>query len=254
MHADPVSPSGAFVDGLLNPALPQPETIKGRSTKRYAVYRNNVTISLIRAMEANFPITQRLLGEQYFSGLAREFVQKHPPQSPLIFHYGDAFSAFLKAQDDLSDYPYLSDIAQLEQQIRQSYHEADADVLSATDLTQIDQQDLMDARFVRHPAMALLQSQYAVLTIYNANANADAKSVKDINIGECVLITRAQHDVELYHLEPSQFVFFQSLASAATLGEATNSAFQTHEDFDLTGAIGLLLSSHSFQSVDIKKD
>ena len=111
---DERSVEAAFAAGLLNPAAPVPLHVKGQAVRRFAVYRNNVTVGLVRALEANFPAIRSLLGEMYFAGLAREFVQAHPPRSPLRFHYGEGFAAFMAAQDDLAPYPYLADVARLE--------------------------------------------------------------------------------------------------------------------------------------------
>ena len=52
--------SSAFCAALLDPDLERPAGLTGSPNgnvgKRYAVYRNNVTISLISAMEANFSL------------------------------------------------------------------------------------------------------------------------------------------------------------------------------------------------------
>ena len=103
-----------FAAGLLDPQHPVPLLVKGQIARRYAVYRNNVTVGLIRALEANFPVVRRLLGEEYFAGFARDFAQGHPPQSPLMFQYGADFPAVLERAEDLASYPYLADVARLE--------------------------------------------------------------------------------------------------------------------------------------------
>ncbi len=36
--------------------------------RRFAVYRNNVAVGLIRALEARFPVTRRLVGDAFFRG------------------------------------------------------------------------------------------------------------------------------------------------------------------------------------------
>jgi hypothetical protein len=136
----------AFAAGLLNPAAPVPPHVKGQAVRRYAVYRNNVTVGLVRALEANFPAIRRLLGEAYFAGLARAFAQAHPPRSPLLFHYGANFPAYLAAQDDLAAYPYLADVARLEQLWRRAYHAADAPTLAPEELAGLDEAAMADLR------------------------------------------------------------------------------------------------------------
>jgi hypothetical protein len=253
MRADPASPAGAFVQGLLNPNAPVPQTVAGRKPRRYAVYRNNVTVSLIRAMESNFPVVRRLLGEQYFAGLAREFVQQHPPKSPLMFQYGAAFGDFLKTEEDLANYPYLCDVAILEQQMRLSYHEADAPTLPATLLTQISEDELMDATFAPHPAMAVIESNFAIHSICRANQGDLAEPVDDVAKAETVLIVRPKYEVELHFLDSAQSAFLGSLSAGRTLGASADAAFEVCEDFDLPTAISLLLRPGVFQSIQTKK-
>ena len=42
--------------------------------RRFAVYRNNVAAGLIRALEARFPVTRRLVGDDFFRAMAGGFV------------------------------------------------------------------------------------------------------------------------------------------------------------------------------------
>ena len=78
-----------FTEALLQPDAPVPQNVvdpKGRiAPKRFAVYRNNVTVSLVEALKATFPAVVALVGEAFFAEMARQFVRKTPPQSPLMF-------------------------------------------------------------------------------------------------------------------------------------------------------------------------
>jgi hypothetical protein len=253
VQADPASARGQFTKGLLNPAAPVPASVKGGAVRRYGVYRNNVTVGLTRAMEANFPVVRRLLGEEYFEGFAREFVQSHPPRSPLMFEYGAEFGAALEAADDLAQFPYLGDVARLEQHVRISHHEADAPCLAPTFLAQVPEKQLMDTVFAPHPAMAVLESQYAIHSIYRANRGATPATVENVTVPETVLITRPVLDVQLHLLHGVQSVFFELLSDGNPLGASADAAFAVDENFDLTSAISLMLSSGAFQPPSHKK-
>jgi hypothetical protein len=249
VQADPSSGGSEFTRGLLDPDAPVPPEVKGGSARRFGVYRNNVTVGLVRTMESNFPIVRRLLGEEYFAGFAREFVQKHPPRSPLLIEYGADFSEYLGADGDLKEYPYLGDIARLEHCVRLSYHEADSAVLAADDLTNISEEDLMDATFTPHPAMAIIESHFAIFDIYRANRGEKIGSVDNVLQPQAVLITRPLFDVQQHLLTPPQLVFFKTIASGQMFGDAAEVAFTESKDFDLASTISLMLSSGAFQSV-----
>ena len=67
--------AAAFTAGLLDPDRAPPDAVSGPNgkvaVKRYAVYRNNVTVSLIDALAANFPATLRITGPDFFRAMAR---------------------------------------------------------------------------------------------------------------------------------------------------------------------------------------
>jgi hypothetical protein len=62
--------------------------------RRFAVYRNNVVVSLIDALADTFPVTQELVGEDFFRAMAGVFVRHAPPTSALLAEYGEGFSGF----------------------------------------------------------------------------------------------------------------------------------------------------------------
>ncbi|MBL8790881.1 MAG: putative DNA-binding domain-containing protein [Rhizobiales bacterium] len=236
-----------FAAGLLDPSAPVPEQVRDQAPRRYAVYRNNVTVGLVKALEANFPAVRRLLGEAYFAGLARAFAQRHPPESPLLFHYGAAFPAYLAAQDDLSGFPYLADVARVEQGWRRAYHAADVQVLEAADLA-LAADRLMTLRFKPHPATFVLASSYAVHAILSANRGGDGV-VADPARPQAVLITRPAHDVIVTALPAEQHAFLAALIDGAQLAEAAERGFAAGESFDLAGTIRLMVEAGVFQSL-----
>ncbi len=238
-----------FAAGLLNPHHPVPSLVKGRIARRYAVYRNNVTVGLIRALEANFPVVRRLLGETYFAGFARDFAQNHPPQSPLMFQYGKDFPLALESDKDLASYPYLGDVARLEILWRESYHAGDAPSLPAEALTSIDPDTLFDGRFEIHPAMRLIQSGFAIHAIFAANRSGVEDHGFDPAEPQCVMLTRPLYDVESHNITPQQFEFFTALRGGASLRDALDRAANLDMNFDLPGTLALLLQSGAFQSI-----
>ena len=238
-----------FAAGLLNPEHPVPLLVKGQIARRYAVYRNNVTVGLIRALEANFPVVRRLLGEEYFAGFARDFAQGHPPQSPLMFRFGADFPEALERAEDLASYPYLGDVARLEIIWRESYHAADANPLDAGALASIDPEILFDCCLERHPAARLIQSTFAIHAIFAANTSDTENHVYDPMQRQCILVTRPHYDVALHAITLDQFEFFQVLMNAGSLADAMDRAATIEPNFDLPATLALMLQSGAFQSI-----
>ena len=242
-------PSDIFASALLLPEAAVPAGVKGNVPRRFAVYRNNVVVGLTRAMESNFPVIARLLGAQYFAGLAREFVKQSPPKSPLMFNYGEAFPSYLQSQHDLRNYPYLGDVANLEILMRQSYHAGDANILAAESLADISPDALGTLHFIPHPALRLLQSGFAVVSIVEANRTDEALAPPNPHQPECAMMTRPGFDVVVKSLTAAQFQLVQSLATGKCLSEAADKAFELDAEFDLASMLAVILSSGAFMSI-----
>jgi hypothetical protein len=88
----------AFAAALGEPSAPPPATTLGRlgapDARRFAVYRNNVAVGLIGALEARYPISRRIAGDDLFRAMARAFVRAHRPRSPVMIAYGAEFPEF----------------------------------------------------------------------------------------------------------------------------------------------------------------
>src|SRR5712672_2100086 len=146
----------AFCPALLDPQSETPAAVSGPNEKaavrRYNVYRNNVTVSLIDALAAIFPATQRITGVEFFRALARFHVRATPPTSPLLFEYGRDFPAFIETYEYAQSLPWLADVARIERAWLDAYHAADAAPLSPAQLAAVAPERLGDLVFTPHPA------------------------------------------------------------------------------------------------------
>lgn len=86
----------AFDAGLKGAALPPgvTSTAPDETMRRFAVYRNNVTVSLTEALAKRFPVILRLVGEAFFAAMARTYAESHRPASPVLLEWGKAFRTF----------------------------------------------------------------------------------------------------------------------------------------------------------------
>ena len=110
-----LSYAAAFAPALFDPDLATPAVVAGpkskAAVKRYNVYRNNVTVSLINALAAAFLATLRITGDDFFRAMARFYVRAAPPTSPLLFDYGRDFPDFIEQYEYAQSVPWLADVA-----------------------------------------------------------------------------------------------------------------------------------------------
>src|SRR5271156_3983905 len=148
--------AAAFATALLDPRSETPTVVTSPNEKaaisRYNVYRNNVTVSLIDALAAVFPATQRLTGVEFFRAMARFHVRAAPPTSPLLFEYGRDFPDFIATYEWARSTPWLADVARVERAWLDAYHAADLEPLSPTALASVPPERLLDISFVSHSA------------------------------------------------------------------------------------------------------
>jgi hypothetical protein len=175
--------AGAFASALIDPERATPTVVCGpdgkAAVKRYNVYRNNVTVSLIDALAAIYPAVQRITGVEFFRAMARFHVRATPPDSPLLFEYGRQFPAFIEAYEYAAQMPWLADVARLERAWLDAYHAADAAQLSADTLAAIQPERLADVVFTPHPAARIVRSRFAVVTLLAANRSEEPVSTID---------------------------------------------------------------------------
>ena len=77
-----------FAAALRDPAIPPPAGVVGPdggpAPRRFAVYRNNVLVALGNALAGAFPAVGRIVGEEFFRAMARNYVLETPPTSPVL--------------------------------------------------------------------------------------------------------------------------------------------------------------------------
>ena len=245
--------AATFAEALLDPAREVPVLVTGPNGKaavrRYNVYRNNVTVSLIDALAAIYPAVQRITGVDFFRAMARFHVRESPPASPLLFDYGRGFPAFIERYDHAQSLPWLADVARIERAWLDAYHAADAAPLSPVALSRVDPDRLAGLVFNAHPAARIVRSSFAAVTIFAANRDAGAAGAIDASIPEDALITRPDIEVIVSRLPQGGATFLTSLLSGGSLGDAAVAASDDSPDFDLATNISGLVEAGAFTSL-----
>ena len=244
---------GEFTRGIFDPDMAVPEGLLNadgtQAAKRFNVYRNNVAVSLTEALIAAFPVIYKLVGDQFFRGMAGIYLRKHKPTSPLMMYYGERMPMFLGRFQPAKSLPYLADMAQLELAMRQAYHAGDGVPMDGAKLAALAPTDLMGVRFAFAPATRVVSSDYAIDAIYRANTSADAPAV--VMQPETVLITRPNFDPQMHVISPAGAACIEALMKNQPLGVAIS---QAGDDLDLGAILGLLLAQGAITDLILKED
>jgi hypothetical protein len=253
--APQASYAAAFSPPLINPDQATPPILAGPNgkavVKRYNVYRNNVTVSLINALAALYPAVQRITGVEFFRAMARFHVRAAPPNSPLLFEYGRDFPAFIEQYEYAQAMPWLADIARIERAWLDAYHAADAPSMPPAALASVPSSQLADLVFTPHPATRIVRSGFAAVTIFAANRSDEPVASIDAGVPEDALITRPDLDVIVRHLPPGGAVFLTNLISGRTLGEAAGAASEAAPAFDIGASVVASIDAGVFTAVSL---
>lgn len=227
-----------FAQALVSSDRPIPAGVRAHNSpspaKRFAVYRNNVTVSLIEAVEGKFPAVRSIVGNEFFRAMARVFVEGHKPRSPLMMLYGDDFPDFLETFAPAAELPYLADVARIEAARTRAYHAADASPLAPERIAALGEEELAGALLKLHPSISVIRSPHPIVTIWAMNAGERELAPIEPWIGEDALVSRPDLAVTVSALPSGGAAFLNALASGKPLLAAAETALTDAADFDLS--------------------
>ena len=247
--------AAVFARGLTDPTRPTPADVVGprgkAAIKRYNVYRNNVTVSLINALADTYPAVQRITGVEFFRAMARFHVRATPPTSPLLFEYGRGFPAFIEGYEHAQDMPWLADTARIERAWLDAYHAADVSPLSPDVLAAVPSDRLGDLVFTAHPAARIVRSAYPAVTIFSMNRVEGLITPLRSNTAEDALINRPDMEVAVRLLPLGGAAFLKTLIDGGTLAAAAATAFSETPAFDLPANIAGVIEAGVFTTIHL---
>lgn len=238
-----------WAQALLEPSLPPPNDLVTHNgsdpTRRLDVYRNNVMVSLVDALANTFPVTQQLVGEDFFCAMAQRFVRQQPPRSPVLARYGAQFPDFIGQFEPAASLPYLSDVARLEWLRLQALHAADASPISSEAIAQClsNPAALACTRWVLAPSLHLFAAPLSAVSLWAAHQEGSGLSVECVNVeqAQCAWIFRSDLDVMVLQTTPADQALAHALQGGAPLGEAAALAQTAQEGVDLSHTLAQLL-------------
>lgn len=247
-----------FSAALLDPALPVPPGLVGPdrepSSRRFAVYRNNVMAGLMKALTAAFPAVCRIVGDEFFRAMARSYVLFEPPASPLLLDYGAGLPDFLARFEPAAMLPYLPDVARIERAWTEAYHAPEALPLEASDFAVIDTDRLAEIHLALHPSLRIVRSPLPALTIWRMNVADGVPRPVDFSAGgEDTLVVRPAAEVEVRSMPPGGAEFAALLAEGKSVTEATAAALAVEPRFDLSANLAGLVAAGAFAGYSFGK-
>jgi hypothetical protein len=212
----------------------------------FGVHANNTRVSLRLAVENIYPVTRRLVGADFFTAMAEQFVASHPPSHGWLSAYGADFADFVARYRPAADLGYLADVARIEWARTCAANAPDAPGLDLTTLARIDPEALEDLHLSLHVAASLVYSPFPAFDIWRAHQHAgDDEKLEHIDLAigpQTTLVFRAAVlEVGLAMLGPGDAAFLSTLAGHFSFGAAYQAAVLEEADYDLSRRLGDLV-------------
>lgn len=249
----------SFAAAVLDPEQPLPFGLVGPdgapSARRFAVYRNNVVAGLIDTLQAAFPVVSRIVGQDFFRAMARIYVAREPPGSPIMLGYGGGFPSFIHGFEPASTLPYLADVARIERAWSEAYHAAEADLFNPAVLALVAPDAFPSVRLILHPSVRIVQSHFPVVTIWRMNVGDGVPEAVALDAGgEDALIVRPEAEVEVRLLPKGGAAFVAKLRDGCSVTEAAKAALRIDSRFDLSVNLTGLLQAGTIVGFETRAD
>ena len=143
-------------------------TARVPAATRLGIYAGAYRSRLAEALESNYPVLAKLLGEADFAALAADYIAAHDSPFFSIRYYGDALAKFLATHEDYTAAPVLAELAQWEWAMTAVFDAADVAPLGADDLARIPPPHWAQLRFRWHPSVQRLALWWNVPQLWQA--------------------------------------------------------------------------------------
>jgi hypothetical protein len=214
---------------------------------RFAVYRNNVAAALINALRVRYPVVESLVGPAPFAAMTQDYIAGNRPGSPVLIDYGCSYPDFIAAAPLARQMPYLADVARLESLWWTAYHGAEDVPVEPQRFAGFTPEQLGHMRFGFHSSAAMLDSRWAVGSIWEAARRGAGIDDVDIWRPQSILIWRPQAEVQVHVIDPATRSFLAALQAGVPLAEAVEAATA---DFDLPSQLRMLIASRLVTRID----
>ena len=207
-----------------------------RIRARLSLHRGNVQANARKALANAYPVCAKLVGDDFFAGLAFEFAARTPSASGDLNEYGATFAEFLAGfAPVVEQVPYLPDVARLEWLAQRAHYAKDCAAFAIARLAAVPEDRFGDLRVTLHPACALLESRWPLAQLWRIHqpGYAGAMAVAFDTGPERVLVYRPEFRVCVLALDPAEHAFLAAAHDGLRLDEAFARAATAEPDFVL---------------------
>ncbi|HRD89517.1 MAG TPA: DNA-binding domain-containing protein [Accumulibacter sp.] len=204
----------AILDGNALPGLFAGE---GSGNGGFGIYLQAYRARLASALQDNYPVLLRAIGDDAFAALANAYITRRPSRFRSIRWFGDCLADFLTCSPEHLPHPSLVDLARMDWAMRAAFDAADAQPLGASELAALHAQDWPQHRFRLLPSLQLLRLDWQVEPIWKAlDADPLAGSDEPLFLPHVLLVWRPQLECRWRSAAPLEASVLEALSTGAS--------------------------------------
>jgi hypothetical protein len=204
---------------------------------RLALYRANAASAARAALASAYPVVLALVGEDFFTGLARAYARAHPGVDGDLNRFGAGLAAFVTRHERIRSLPYLADVAALEWAVHRAHYAADAAPVTRDAVAAMSAADLLSTRFAVHPACAWIGSRFPIAGIWRAHAHAGVALPASLELAETALVVRPRWRADVLASSAAEIAALEQLRAGADMGEVIAAGLAADPAFDFPKAL-----------------
>jgi len=204
------------------------------------IYQNSAIANITHSLILTYPVIEKLLGEEFFSSMCREFIYLTWPKSGNMDDYGVEFSDFLAEFEHAKHLLYLKDVARLEWAFHQSSLADDAIITDWSTLAQAS--DILQLKFLVPPSFSLIYSIFPIDKIWqvnqeNATPDTEVKFTDEQDNDTFIVLFRQQLKTVLLPITVGEFELLKAFDDGEIFEKAIVVATQKQADFSIDGSL-----------------
>lgn len=221
---------------------------------RLSVYRANVLQGLVDILLSHYPQTARLLGEENFRVLAREFAINNLADDEDLNLYHPGLPDFLRRHASLTAHRYVASMATADWARHQAARTRLLPPLNPQDLATVAHTAAMASFAPRlQPSCQIVQSPHPLSELWDFIERAPSDPTLSLRLSldvEAWLFWQRRDGVQAWQLSPAALALLTALQQGATLASAAEQALTVDMNFDLPKFLAEALRGEIFISME----
>lgn len=176
------------------------------------IYQHSAIANITNSLRLSYPVIEKLVGKDFFQLMCKSYIVIHWPTTGNMDDYGESFSSFLAAFEQVKHLPYLEDVAHLEWLFHQSSLANDNSYFDWTRLVKVTSSDTLT--FLLAPTVSIMRSATPVDKIWLMNQE-NAPEISELSLDGTsdtfIVLFRQGLKTEMMTIAESEFTFLQSI-------------------------------------------